>query len=71
MKVNLVQMYLDPYHNLISKLIKIMIMAILLRLLFAHILSDFVFQNDKICEAKQEKTQRSMFINYYIVSSML
>ena len=33
-------------------------MAILLRLLFAHILSDFVFQNDKICEGKQEKTSK-------------
>lgn len=30
-------------------------MAILLRLLFAHVLSDFVFQSDKICEGKQEK----------------
>ena len=46
-------------------------MAILLRLLFAHILSDFVFQNDKICEGNKKRPQRSMFINYYIVSSML
>ena len=33
-------------------------MAILLRLLFAHVLSDFVFQSDKICEGKQEKTSK-------------
>lgn len=33
-------------------------MAILLRLLFAHILSDFVFQNDKICDGKQSKTKK-------------
>ena len=33
-------------------------MAILLRLLFAHILSDFVFQSDKICEGKQGKTKK-------------
>lgn len=47
-------------------------MAILLRLLFAHILSDFVFQNDKIyAKANKKRPQRSMFINYYIVSSML
>ena len=32
-------------------------MAILLRLLFAHILSDFFFQNDRICEGKQCKTK--------------
>lgn len=31
-------------------------MAILLRLLFAHVLSDFVFQSDKICNGKQGKT---------------
>lgn len=33
-------------------------MAILLRLLFAHILSDFVLQSDKICEGKQGKTKK-------------
>ncbi len=33
-------------------------MTILLRLLFAHILSDFVFQCDKICEGKQGKTKK-------------
>lgn len=33
-------------------------MAILLRLLFAHFLSDFVFQSDKICEGKQGKTKK-------------
>lgn len=46
-------------------------MAILLRLLFAHILSDFVFQNEKYVKANKKRPQRSMFINYYIVSSML
>ncbi|MGM9842494.1 MAG: DUF3307 domain-containing protein [Candidatus Limisoma sp.] len=30
--------------------------TILLKLLFAHILSDFFFQSDKICEGKQSKT---------------
>lgn len=30
-------------------------MAILLRLLFAHVLSDFIFQTDKICDGKQSK----------------
>lgn len=33
-------------------------MNILLRLLFAHILSDFVFQCDKICDGKQGKTKK-------------
>lgn len=33
-------------------------MAILLRLLFAHIISDFVFQCDKICDGKQGKTKK-------------
>lgn len=33
-------------------------MAILLRLLFAHFLSDFVFQSDKICDGKQGKTKK-------------
>ena len=33
-------------------------MTILLRLIFAHVLSDFVFQSDKICEGKQEKTSK-------------
>lgn len=33
-------------------------MAILLRLLFAHILSDFVFQCDKICDGKQGRTKK-------------
>lgn len=33
-------------------------MAILLRLLFAHVLSDFVFQSDKICKGKQGKTKK-------------
>ena len=32
-------------------------MAIFLRLLFAHVLADFVFQNDKICDGKQGKTK--------------
>ncbi len=35
-----------------------MTMAILLRLLFAHVLSDFVFQSDNICEGKQGKTKK-------------
>lgn len=33
-------------------------MAILLRLLIAHILADFVFQSDKICNGKREKTPK-------------
>lgn len=33
-------------------------MAILLRLLFAHILSDFFFQSDKVCGGKQDKTKK-------------
>lgn len=33
-------------------------MVILLRLLFAHVLSDFVFQSDKICDGKQGKTKK-------------
>lgn len=33
-------------------------MAILLRLLFAHILSDFFFQSDKVCRGKQDKTKK-------------
>lgn len=33
-------------------------MAILLRLLFAHVLSDFFFQSDKICDGKQGKTKK-------------
>lgn len=33
-------------------------MAILLRLLFAHVLSDFFFQSDKICYGKQGKTKK-------------
>lgn len=33
-------------------------MAILLRLLFAHILSDFIFQSDKICDGKQGNTKK-------------
>lgn len=32
-------------------------MAIFLRLLFAHVLADFVFQCDKICDGKQGKTK--------------
>ena len=32
-------------------------MAIFLRLLFAHVIADFVFQNDKICDGKQGKTK--------------
>ena len=32
-------------------------MAIFLRLLFAHVLADFVFQSDKICDGKQGKTK--------------
>lgn len=35
-----------------------MSMAILLRLLFAHILSDFFFQSDKICDDKQDKNKK-------------
>ena len=44
-------------------------MAILLRLLFAHILSDFVFQNDKICEGKQEKTSKKYV--YQLLHSLI
>lgn len=33
-------------------------MAILLRLFFAHILSDFILQNDKICYGKQGETKQ-------------
>lgn len=33
-------------------------MTILLRLLFAHVLSDFFFQSDKICDGKQGKTKK-------------
>lgn len=33
-------------------------MTILLRLLFAHILCDFFFQSDKICNEKQGKTKK-------------
>lgn len=33
-------------------------MTILLRLLFAHLLSDFIFQSDKICDRKQGKTKK-------------
>lgn len=32
-------------------------MAILLKLLLAHVLSDFVFQGDKMCDGKQKKTR--------------
>lgn len=33
-------------------------MITLLRLIFAHIISDFVFQCDKICAGKQGKTKK-------------
>lgn len=33
-------------------------MITLLRLMFAHIISDFVFQCDKICDGKQSKTKK-------------
>lgn len=33
-------------------------MTILLRLLFAHLLSDFFFQSDTICDGKQGKTKK-------------
>lgn len=46
-------------------------MAILLRLLFAHVISDFVIQSDNMCNGKQGKTKRGMLINYYTVLYML
>lgn len=33
-------------------------MAILLRLLFAHVISDFVIQSDDMCNGKQGKTKK-------------
>ena len=48
-------------------------MVILLRLLFAHILSDFFFQSDKICEGKQGKTNRKhvyQLLHSFIHASM-
>ncbi|MGM9860408.1 MAG: DUF3307 domain-containing protein [Muribaculaceae bacterium] len=44
-------------------------MAILLRLLFAHILADFFFQNDKICTGKEEKSAKG-FIYLLLHSSI-
>lgn len=48
-------------------------MAILLRLLFAHVLSDFFFQSDKICDGKQGKTKRKyvyQLLHSFIHASM-
>ncbi|MFW5603956.1 MAG: DUF3307 domain-containing protein [Bacteroidales bacterium] len=48
-------------------------MVILLRLLFAHILSDFFFQSDKICEGKQGQTNRKhvyQLLHSFIHASM-
>lgn len=40
-------------------------MTILIRLLFAHILSDFVFQCDKICDGKQAKAPEKFFYQLF------
>ncbi len=48
-------------------------MAILLRLLFAHVLSDFFFQSDKICDGKQGKTKKKyiyQLLHSFIHASM-
>ena len=44
-------------------------MAILLKLLFAHILSDFVLQSDKICDGKQGKTKQKYV--YHLLHSFI
>lgn len=46
-----------------------MSMAILLRLLIAHILSDFFFQNDKICDGKQDKSKKKYI--YQLLHSVI
>lgn len=33
-------------------------MTVLLRLLFAHVISDFVIQSDNMCNGKQGKTKK-------------
>lgn len=47
--------------------------TILLRLLFAHILSDFFFQSDKICDGKHSKTKKKyvyLILHSFIHASM-
>ena len=38
-------------------------MAILLRLLFAHVISDFVIQSDDMCNGKQGKTKKEVCLS--------